>query len=147
MSGGRNLLQHQQWNYRHSHLIATSANPISFQVLYNLPVLSRQEQDTANLCPFPTLWTSLHHKILWRSCSTAPTFAVLRFEEWRIRQWLALCVQSERWWVQYHTITYSYYLAFWTVITDSRICFFVTKVLCCSVSASVLNLIVKGTVI
>ena len=39
---GRNLLQHQQWNYRH---IATSAIKLSFQVLYTLPVLSRQEQE------------------------------------------------------------------------------------------------------
>ena len=86
------LLQHQRWNYRHSQLIATSAIPLSFQVLYNLPVLSRQEQGTANLCPFATLWTSLHHRIWWRKCSTAPTFAVLPIEDWRTRQRLVfLC--------------------------------------------------------
>ena len=35
----------------------------------------------------------LHHQIWWRSFSTAPTFAVLRIEEWTTRQCLALCVQ------------------------------------------------------
>ena len=113
--GRRNLLQHQQWNYWHSHLIATSAIRLSLQVWYNLPVLSQQEQDTANLCPFPTPRTFLHHRICWRSCSTAPTFAVLRIEEWKTRQWLALCVQSLLWWVQLHTMNCSHDLAFWTV--------------------------------
>ena len=111
----RNLLQHQQWNYRHSHLIATSAIQLSFQVLYNLPVLSRQEQDTENLCPFLTLPTCLHHRIWWRSCSTAPTFANLRIEEWKSRQWLALCVQYVLWRVQFHTMNCSHSLAFWTI--------------------------------
>ena len=115
MFGGRNLLQHLQWNYRHNHLIATSAIQLSFQVLHNLPVLSRQEQGTANLFPFPTLPTWLHHRIWWRNCSTAPTFAVLRIEEWRIRRWLALYVQSVLWWVQLHTINCSHDLAFGTV--------------------------------
>ena len=87
MFGGKSFLQHQQWKYRHSHLIATSAIPLWFQVLYNLPVLSRQEQGTANLCPLPTLGTCSHHRIWWRSCSTAPTFEVFRIEEWRTRQW------------------------------------------------------------
>ena len=115
MFWGRNLLQHQQWNYRHSHLIATSAIQLSFQVLYNIPALSRQEQDTANRCPFPTLRTCLHRKIWWRSCSTAPTFAILRIEERTTRQWLALCVQSVLWRVQLHTINCSHDLDFWTV--------------------------------
>ena len=91
MFWGRNLLQHQQWNCRHSHLIVTSAIPLSFQVLYNLPVLSRQEQDRANLCPFPSLRTCLYHKIWWRSCSTAPTFAVLRIEEKNPTMIASLC--------------------------------------------------------
>ena len=115
MFEGRNLLQHQQWNYRHSHLIAISVIPLSLQVLYNLPVFPRQEQDTANLCPFPTLRICLHHKIWWRSWSTAPTIAVLRIEELRTRQWLALCVQSELWRVQLNTMNCSHDLAFWTV--------------------------------
>ena len=90
---GGKLLQHQHWNYRHSIMIATSAIQLSFQVLYNLPVPSQQEQDTANLCPFLTPRTGLHYRT-WRSCNTAPTFAVLRFEEWRTRQWLVSCVRS-----------------------------------------------------
>ena len=114
MFGGIKLLQHQQWNYRHSHLIATSAIPLSFQVWYNLPVLSRQEQDTANLCPFLTLRTCLHQRIWWRGCGTAPTF-VLRIKEWRTRQWLALSVQSVLWRFQIHTMSCSHGLAFWTV--------------------------------
>ena len=66
-----------------SHLIATSAIQLSFHVLYNLPVLSRQEQDAASLCPFTNLRTCLHHRIWWRSCSTAPTFdfCVFNIEE------------------------------------------------------------------
>ena len=115
MLQGRNLLPHQQWNYRHSHLIATCAIQLSFQVLYNIPVLSRQEQDTANLCPLLTLRNCLHHKIWWRSCSTAPTFATLRNEEWRTRQWLVLCVQFQLWRVQLRTMICSYNLASWTV--------------------------------
>ena len=60
-----------------SHLIAISAISLSFQVWYNLQVLSRQEQDTANLCSILTLRTCLHHRIWWRSCSTAPKFAFI----------------------------------------------------------------------
>ena len=113
---GRNLLRHQQWIYRHNHLIATSAIPLSFQVSCNLPVLSRQEQRTTNLCPFPTVRTCLHRKIWWRkSCSTAPTFAFLRIDEWRTRQWLVLCVQSQLSRVQLHTMSCSNDLEFWTV--------------------------------
>ena len=115
MFGGRHLLQHQQWKYRHSHWTATSAIPLSIQVLCNLPVLSRQEQRTANLCPFPTPRTCLQQKIWWRSCSTAPTFAVLCTEERRTRQWLVLCVQSRLWRVQLHTMNCSNDLAFWKV--------------------------------
>ena len=70
---------------------------------YKLPNLSRQAQDTANLCPFPTLRIFLHHRIWWRSCSTASTFAVLRIEERRTRQWLALFLQFVVWRVQLHT--------------------------------------------
>ena len=103
MFGGRISLQHQQWNYRHSHLIATSGIPLPFQLRYNLPVIFRPEQDTANLCQFPTLRTCSHHKIWWRSYSKAPIFAVMRIEEWRTRDWLALCVQSVLWRVQLHT--------------------------------------------
>ena len=112
---GRNLLQHQQWNYRHCHLIATSAIPLSFRVWYNVPAPSRQEQDTARLYPFPTLRWFLHHKIWWRGFSTAATFAVSRIEEWRTRKWLALCVQSVLRRVQFHTKICSLDLAFWIV--------------------------------
>ena len=111
----RNLLQHQQWNYWHSHLTATSAILLPYQVLYIIPFLSRQEQDTAKVCPFPIFRTWLHHRICWRSCSTAQTFAVLRIEEWRSRQWLARCVQSVLWRVQLRTINRSHDLAFWTL--------------------------------
>ena len=100
MLWGRNWPQHQQWNYRHSHLIATSAVQLSFPVFYNLPVFSRQEQDPANLCPFLTLRPCLHQRTWWRSCSTAAPFATLRVEEWKTRQWLALCVQSVFWRVE-----------------------------------------------
>ena len=112
MFAWKSLLQHQQWNYRHSHLIAISAFLLLFQVLYNLPVASRQEQGRANPCPFPTLRTCLHHKIRWKSCTTAPTFAVLRNKEWRTRQLLVHCVQSELWWVQLHTMNCTYDLVY-----------------------------------
>ena len=115
MFGRRNLLKHQQWNYRHGHLFATSAIQLSLQVLCNLAVLSRQDQDTVNLCPFPTFRTCLHHRIWWRSCITAPTFAILRIAEWRTRQGLVLCVQSQLLRVQLHTMNCSNGLAFWTV--------------------------------
>ena len=115
MFGEKNLLQHQLWNYRPSHLIATSAMLLSFQVWYNLPVLSRQEQDTANLCPYPTLRTCLLHRIWWRSCRKAPTFAALRIEERRTRHGLALCVQSLQWQVQLRLMKCSHDRASWTV--------------------------------
>ena len=115
MFWGKNLLWHQQWNYRHSHLIATSAIQLSFRVLCNLTVLSRQEQDTANLCPFLTLRFCLHHRNCRRSFSIAPTFATFRIEEWRTRQWLALSVQPKLWRVQLHTMNCSHDLAFWTI--------------------------------
>ena len=90
MFGGRNLQQHQQWKHRHSHLIATSAIPLSFHVWYNLPVLFGKSK-IQRICPCPTFRTCLLHRNWWRKCSTAPTFAVLRIEESRPRQWLALC--------------------------------------------------------
>ena len=145
MSWGRNLLEHQSI-YWHSQLIATSAIELSFQVLYNLPVLSRQEQDTANLCPFLTLRTCLHHKIWWRSCSTAPAVAILRIEEWRTRQWLALCVQFVLCRVQLHTMNCSHDLVFEQFTINGCMCFFVSEVLRYSVSASVHNLIAVGAV-
>ena len=113
--GQRKLLQHRQWNYRHGHLIGTSAIPLSFQIWYNLPVFSRQEQDTANLCPFPTIRIRLHHRGWWRRCGTAPTFAIFPIEEWKTGHWLALFVQSVPWRVQLHTMNCSNHLAFWTV--------------------------------
>ena len=115
MFGGRNLLQHQLWNYRHIHWIATSAILLSFQVLYNLPYLSRQQQDTANRCPISIHRTCSHHKIWCKSCNTAPIFAVLRVEAWWSRKWLVLCVQSVLWRVQLHTMNCWHDLAFWTV--------------------------------
>ena len=115
MFRGRNLLQHQRLYYRQSHLIATSAIQLSFQNLYNVPVPSREEQVTTNLCPFPTLRTCLHHRIWWRSCSTAPTIAFVRIEDWRTQQWWALSVQSVLWRVKLHTMNCSHDLAFWTV--------------------------------
>ena len=125
---------------------STSAIPLSFQVWYNLPVFFPQKQDTANLCPFPTLRTCFHHRIWWRSCSTAPTFAVLSFEEWRTRQGLALCVRSVLWRVQLCTMNYSRDLALRKFTVNSRLCFFVTEVLRYSASASVHNLIAIGAV-
>ena len=82
MFRGRNLLQHQPWNNRHSHLIATSAIPLSFQVSKNISVLSRQEQDIAILCPFPTLRTWLHHRVRWKIVVRLqhPPFFVLKNE-------------------------------------------------------------------
>ena len=109
----RNLLKHQQWSYRHSQLIATSAIQLSIQVVNNLPVLSG-EQDIGKLCPFPTLRTCLHRRIWWRSCSTAPIFAILPIEEWRTRHRLALRVQCVLWRLQLHTMICSHDLAFWT---------------------------------
>ena len=115
MFRGKSLLEHQQWNYRHSHLIITSVISLFFQVLYNFPIPSRQEQGTANLYPFPTLRNCLQYRIWWKSCSTAPTFAVLCVKEWRTRFWLVFCVQSELWRVQHHTTNCSCDLTFWTV--------------------------------
>ena len=111
---GRNLLQHQQQYYLYNHLISTSAIPLSFQVWYNLPVLSRQEQDAAGLCQFPTLRICLQEGIWWRSCGRAPTVAVLRIEERKTRFWFALCVQNGLWRVQFHTKNCSHHLAFLT---------------------------------
>ena len=111
----KKLLQRQLGNYQHSQLTPTSAIPLSFQVWYNLPVSSRQKLETSNLCPFLTLRTCLHHIIWWRKCSTAPTFAVLRIEERKTRQWLALCVQSVLLWVQLQIMHCSCNLTFWTV--------------------------------
>ena len=146
MFWGKNLPQHQQWNYRHRHSIAASAIPLSFQVLDILPVLSRQEQDTASLCPFPTLRTCLHHRICWRSCSTAPFFAVLRIEDWRTRQWFALCVQFVLWRVQLHTMNCSHDLDFEHFTINDCMRFFVSEVVRFSVSASDHNLIAVGFV-
>ena len=70
------------------------------------------------ICPFPALRTCLHRRNWCRSCSTAPSFAVLRVEEWRTRQWLVLCVQSVLWLVQLHTMNCSHDLVFWTVDYD-----------------------------
>ena len=146
MFWGRKLLQHRQWNYRHSHLIATSANPLSFHVLYNLPFLSRQEHDMASLCPFPTLGTCLHHRIWWRSCSTAPTIAVLCNQDWRSWQWLVVRVQSVLWLVQLHTKICSHVLASWTVYYYWPHVFFFSEVLLYSVSAPVHDLVTVGSV-
>ena len=143
---GRNLLQHQQWEYRQSHLAATSAIVLSFQVLYNLPVLCGQEQDTASLCPFLTLRICLGYRIWWRRCSTAPTSAVLRNEEWRVRQRLGLCVQSVLWQVQLHTMNGSHDLAFWKICCYWPQVLFLNEVLRYSVSALVHDLVTVGDV-
>ena len=46
-----------QWNCHCNLLTAIASTLLSFQVGYNLPVFSRQEQDTAILCPFRTVAT------------------------------------------------------------------------------------------
>ena len=129
-----------------SHLTATPAIQLSFQVLYNLPVASRQEQKTANLCPFLLLRTCLHHRIWWRSCSKAPTFATLSIGEWRTRQWLALYVQSVIWRVQLHTKKCSHDLVFWTIYYNWPHVFFCQWGTSLQWSASVYNLIAVGAV-
>ena len=144
MFWGGSLLQHQQWNFRQSHLIATSAMPLLFHVLYNLSVLSRQNQVTANLYPLPTFRTCVNHRNYWRSCSAAPTFAVLRIEEWRTRQWLVFCVQSVLRWVQLHSMNCSHDLAFWTVYYQWTLVFFVSEGLRYSVLAAVSDLVTVG---
>ena len=57
---------HEQWNYRCNPPIAGAPIPLSFQVGYNPPFPSGQEQDTANLCPFPSLLTCLRHRNWWK---------------------------------------------------------------------------------
>ena len=94
-------------------LIAIVPILFSIQVGCNLRVLSRQQQDAAKLCPFPSLRTCAHHKIPWKSCSTVPAFVVFYIEEGRVPQWLALCVQSVFWRVQPHAMNSSHDLLFW----------------------------------
>ena len=77
--------------------------------------LSRKEQGTESFCPFLFLRTCWHHKIWRRSCSKAPAFAVLRIEERRTRQRVALYVQSVLWRIQLHAMKCSHALASWTV--------------------------------
>ena len=66
------------------------------QVLYSLSVLCRQEQDTENWCPFPTVRTCLDQKNWQKICSTVPIFVVLLIEG-KKQQRLVLHVEIVLW--------------------------------------------------
>ena len=115
--GERSLLQHRQWNYRQSNLNATSAIPLSFQVLYNLIVFlgkSKIHRICVHFQLFELVYiTETGEEVVVQLQKSQ--FWSLPFEDWRSRNWLALCVQSVLKRVQLHTMNCSHGLAFWTV--------------------------------
>ena len=63
--------------------LSTAVAPtlLSFQGVYSPRALIRQEQDTENWCPFPTVRASLRQRNCFKSCGTVPAFLVLRIEK------------------------------------------------------------------
>ena len=141
---GRNLLQHQQWNYRHKHLMATSDIPLSSQVLYNLPVHSRQEHDKANLYPFPTLRNCLNHRICWRN--------VVQLQQ--LQFWVLMNEEPENEWLFVFNLGFGEFNfiqrtvrmveLFEQLTTNGCTCFFVSEVLRYKVLAPIYDLLTVG---
>ena len=109
---------------------------LSFQVGYNLPVPSAQEQgrESVSISNFPTLLTS---RICWKNCVTVPSFVFLPIEVWKTRQRLVFCVQPVLWIAQHHTVNFHMTTIFEMCTNISCMCLSVAEVLHHSVSAPV----------
>ena len=88
---GKSFRMHQQWNCQSNLLTTTVATLFSFLAVYILPGTSRQKQDTANQCTFPTLRICSRQTIWKKNSSRVAALIFSNTDGWRYRQQMAPC--------------------------------------------------------